>query len=178
MSNILVQYFKTDVVTTITFRDNDVLDIHTPNKTKSVGGNPFACIIAQKSDDGKSIKYGYSICNPKDTFDKRIAKSKAMEMLLSDEDNFIPNKLLNQFDYFQERAEKYFKINEEQEDFVERIGKEQEDLKDKISKLSSFLYTDKFKELSKHEQILLIQQFAFMNAYEGVLNDRYDFYTK
>ena len=53
-----------------------------------------------------------------------------------------------------------------------RVIEEKEELLNKIEKLSAFLQTDKAKELSTEEYILLSVQLDYMNLYFSVLIKR------
>ena len=53
-----------------------------------------------------------------------------------------------------------------------RVVEEKEELLNKIEKLSMFLQTDKAKELSTEEYILLSVQLDYMNLYFNVLIKR------
>jgi hypothetical protein len=42
---------------------------------------PLACVAPKRSEDGKSVKFALSICNPKDTFLRPTARVKAIARL-------------------------------------------------------------------------------------------------
>jgi hypothetical protein len=58
---------------------------------------------------------------------------------------------------------------------VERMKKELDELGDKINKLGVFIYeNEKFDTLSPFEQVAMIKQLGFMQAYRDVLLERFE----
>ena len=53
--------------------------------------------------------------------------------------------------------------------FLDRLKTEKNELLDKVTKLGMFLTSDKSKELSDANTLLLKQQFEIMNAYLNIL---------
>jgi hypothetical protein len=53
--------------------------------------------------------------------------------------------------------------------FLDRLKTEKNELLDKVNKLGMFLTSDKIKELSDANILLLKQQFEIMNAYLNIL---------
>jgi hypothetical protein len=53
--------------------------------------------------------------------------------------------------------------------FLDRLKTEKNELLDKVTKLGMFLISDKIKELSDANILLLKQQFEIMNAYLNIL---------
>jgi len=53
--------------------------------------------------------------------------------------------------------------------FLDRLKTEKKELLDKVTKLGMFLTSDKLKELSDANILLLKQQFEIMNAYLNIL---------
>lgn len=71
-----------------------------------------------------------------------------------------------------------FHLEETPSNFIERMEIEYDDLADKTHALSEFIETDKFKELSLWERVMLEQQHHSMKAYENTLLARLKFYKK
>ena len=63
-------------------------------------------------------------------------------------------------------------------EWVNRVTKEVEDLEGKIERLTKFLNTEKFKQLSSKQQDLLIEQLTAMWTYHYILIKRIGEYTK
>ena len=55
---------------------------------------------------------------------------------------------------------------------IEDLNNEIFELTAKIEKLNDFIYSTGFKHRTKEEQVILIQQSAYMLAYKKALNDR------
>jgi hypothetical protein len=53
--------------------------------------------------------------------------------------------------------------------FLDRLKTEKNELLDKVTKLGTFIVSDKVKELSDANTLLLKQQFEIMNAYLNIL---------
>lgn len=53
--------------------------------------------------------------------------------------------------------------------FLDRLKTEKNELLDKVTKLGMFIVSDKVKELSDANILLLKQQFEIMNAYLNIL---------
>lgn len=53
--------------------------------------------------------------------------------------------------------------------FLDRLKTEKNELLDKVTKLGMFIVSDKVKELSDANTLLLKQQFEIMNAYLNIL---------
>lgn len=58
------------------------------------------------------------------------------------------------------------------ETFKERLITEKTSLEEKINALSKFLFSDKFKTLSKMQQTLLVKQHKIMIQYADILSLR------
>ncbi len=58
------------------------------------------------------------------------------------------------------------------EDYVKRVFEERRELDSKLLKLTEFVDTNKFKELSEINQKLLIEQESIMADYSKVLSER------
>lgn len=63
-------------------------------------------------------------------------------------------------------------MNEEFEPHVQRMIEEHTQLKDKVTKLTNFLATEAYKELSEPERDMLATQLSAMGAYFGILTIR------
>ena len=71
-----------------------------------------------------------------------------------------------------------FVVEIEPDSFLDRLDIEYEDLADKVYKISEFLQTDKYKELTDWEKTLLNTQLDAMKSYESVLLTRITHYSK
>jgi hypothetical protein len=58
------------------------------------------------------------------------------------------------------------------DDFKSRMVDEHNQLIDRMNKLKSFLWSEKFDQLSPEIKSLLIKQLAFMEGYESTLASR------
>ena len=59
-----------------------------------------------------------------------------------------------------------------EKDYVERMKSESAELSERIKKISSFVTSDKFKELSEQQQNLLRAQNLVMESYLCILTER------
>lgn len=59
-----------------------------------------------------------------------------------------------------------------EKDYVERMKSESAELSERIKKISSFVTSDKFKELSEQQQNLLMAQNLVMESYLCILTER------
>lgn len=59
-----------------------------------------------------------------------------------------------------------------EKDYVERMKSESAELSERIKKISSFVTSDKFKELSEQQQSLLKAQNLVMESYLCILTER------
>ena len=59
-----------------------------------------------------------------------------------------------------------------EKDYVERMKSESAELSERIKKISSFVTSDKFKELSEQQQNLLRAQKLVMESYLCILTER------
>lgn len=63
-------------------------------------------------------------------------------------------------------------------DFLDRLKQEEKELQDKLNKLGMFLHTDKLKDLSRANELLLRKQYSHMNAYLNILIIRIELLEK
>ena len=64
------------------------------------------------------------------------------------------------------------------ETFLQRLENEKNELLDKVTKLAVFIASDKFKELSGANELLLKEQLVIMNDYLNILIIRIELLTK
>lgn len=63
-------------------------------------------------------------------------------------------------------------------DFLSRLIQEEEELQDKLNKLGQFLHSEKLKDLSKANELLLRKQYHYMNGYLNTLIVRIELLQK
>jgi hypothetical protein len=72
-------------------------------------GRKIGALVAT-SEDGKTIKIGWSLCNDKDTFNKEFAKKIAFGRAEKsfEREYIVPTKIIQNVLKFEERVCKYF----------------------------------------------------------------------
>lgn len=63
-------------------------------------------------------------------------------------------------------------------DYIKRIENEKIALDDKLDNLSAFINTNKFDNLERKQQKLLLSQQGIMASYSSILRDRLDLIKK
>lgn len=83
---------------------------------------PTGVVVA--IEDGKTIRFGYALCNPCDKFNKkvgtRIATNRAFDPRVNDDEALAPllgdrrQKVLDAYNHLERRAKRYFKQYEQE----------------------------------------------------------------
>lgn len=82
------------------------------------GSHPIGIVVARKLSD-EHVSLGFSLCNPKDKFDKELGEKIALSRAESDSNFVMPKSakyqtlLQERFESLTRRAVKYFKVEEE-----------------------------------------------------------------
>ena len=84
---------------------------------KEKKGQPIGVVVAKKVSENK-VRIGFSLCNPKDKFDKELGERIALSRAESDEGFELPKSkkyqdlLYERFFNITRRAERYFKVKD------------------------------------------------------------------
>lgn len=78
----------------------------------------------------------------------------------------------------EEWSNSYEKVEKKQTTVLERMYTEMKELRVKMDGLNTFTHTPIFKKLSEKQQELMLEQYKYMRAYHGVLNERIDLYEE
>ena len=80
-------------------------------------GQPIGIIVAKKVDDDK-VRIGFSLCNPKDRFDKTLGEKIALSRAESERGYEFPRSkryqdiLMGRISDITRRAKRYFKVTD------------------------------------------------------------------